>query len=222
VIRSIGATSELKRLSAQDSKTSGAQVTSEDFVVERKLIDELLAGSAVAWESLVDGYGQLIRSRVAEVACAMGRRDDWAMIDDVTAEVFSSLVARDAAVLRCFRGQSRLSTYLAVIATRIARRAIAKQLRQSHSQIESMQTVEQPVSEVDPQATFISLEDRRKLLSLVDRLPEKQKRLVVAFYQDEQTYVEISKRFEIPVGSIGTTLRRAEQRLRNWIDDENE
>lgn len=195
--------------------------------MEKELIRNLLLGCNQAWETLVDGYGALVRSRVADVALALGRQDDWALIDDVTAEVFATLLARDAAVLRCFRGQSRLSTYLAVIATRIARRSIAKQVRQSHHQIELADGIDRSVDTVDPQATdpqskLISREDRQSMLDLVDQLPAKQRMIVEAYYRDEWSYAEISERLDIPLGSIGNTLRRAEQRLRNWIDDETE
>lgn len=188
--------------------------------MEAELIARLLGGSHDAWSELVDQYGGLVRSRVADVAGIFGRGNDWSTIDDVTAEVFASLVSRDGAALRCFRGQSRLSTYLAVIATRVARRMMAKFVRQAHGQSDSLDDLDARPQGVDPQSLLIGREERDRLLTLVDRLPKRQKELVVAFYREEQTYAEISHRFDIPIGSIGTTLRRAEERLRQWIDDE--
>lgn len=155
-----------------------------------------------------------------DVADAFGRGGDWSTIDDVTAEVFASLVARDAAALRAFRSQSSLSTYLAVIATRIARRMIARVVRGSHAQAGSFEDAEPTQFRGDPQSLLIGREEKEKLLALVDRLPERQRELIVAFYREEQTYAEISTRFDIPIGSIGTTLRRAESKLRQWINDE--
>lgn len=194
----------------------------EDFVVESDLIRDLLKGSPRAWEELVDRYGGLVRSRIADVASLFGRQNDWSTIDDVTAEVFASLLARDAAALRCFRCQSSLATYLAVIATRIARRSIARLVRNDHGQSEALEEIDPRTGDADPESLLIGREERDRLLILVDRLPKRQKELVVAFYREEQTYAEISHRFDIPIGSIGTTLRRAEQKLRQWIDDESE
>ena len=168
----------------------------------------------------MDRYAGLVRRRVRDVAEAFGRGSDWSTIDDVTAEVFASLLARDAAALRAFRGQSRLSTYLAVITTRIARRMLARILRGTHVQAGSFEHEEPAQSRADPQSELISVEEKEELLALVDRLPERQRELVVAFYREEQTYAEISTRFDIPIGSIGTTLRRAESKLRQWIHDE--
>jgi len=185
------------------------------------LVEGLQAGSQQAWEQLVDRYGGLVRQRVADVAAAFGRHADWSTIDDVTAEVFATLLARDAAAIRCFRWQSRFSTYLAVIATRVARRSLARVVRETACQQahpDRLETLEAASTE-DAENRLIGREEFDRLLSLVDRLPQKQKQLVIAFYREEQTYAEISHRFDIPIGSIGTTLRRAEQKLRQWIDD---
>ena len=188
--------------------------------MEENLIAALLADQGDAWEQFVDGYGPLVRRRVADVADLFGKASDWSTIDDVTAEVFASLLSRDAAVLRCFKGQSRLSTYLAVIATRVARRALAKIVRQTESQCEQLHELQPTQANVSPDSLLIGREELDRLLTLVDRLPRRQRELVVAFYREEQSYAEISHRFDIPIGSIGTTLRRAEQKLRQWIDDE--
>ncbi|MCA9135932.1 MAG: sigma-70 family RNA polymerase sigma factor [Planctomycetales bacterium] len=190
--------------------------------METELIDGLLGGSSRAWEVLIDRYGGLVRSRVIDVACLFGRKGDWSTIDDVTAEVFASLLARDAAALRCFRGQSSLATYLAVIATRVARRMVAKIVRETLVQPESLDDLDARTHQTGPESMLIGREERERLLVMVDRLPKRQRELVVAFYREEQTYAEISHRFDIPIGSIGTTLRRAEERLRQWIDDETQ
>ena len=190
--------------------------------MEFELIEALLDGNADAWEELIDRYGGLVRSRVADVASLFGRANDGSTIDDVTAEVFASLLARDAAALRCFRCRSSLGTYLAVIATRVARRVLARLVRQNQASFEPLEQVDGNASDANPEALLISREELERLMALVDRLPQRQKDLVVAFYREEQTYAEISHRFDIPIGSIGTTLRRAEERLRQWIDDETQ
>ena len=167
--------------------------------MESALIERLLRGESSAWEAFVDRYGGLVRSRVADVAGTYGRRGDWSTIDDVTAEVFASLLAREAAALRAFRCQSSLSTYLAVIATRIARRVIGKVVRGSLGQTESLDDIVPTQAKLDPESLLIGKEERDRLLSLVERLPERQRDLVVAFYREEQTYAEISHRFDIPI-----------------------
>ncbi|KAA1261248.1 RNA polymerase sigma factor [Rubripirellula obstinata] len=143
------------------------------------------------------------------------------MIDDVTAEVFTTLLARDAAVLRSFQGRCTLQTYLAVIATRVSRRVIAQIVSRETKQTDAIDDLTNFNESVDAEQRIIDQEEIQRLLTLVDRLPPRQRELVVAFYQQGDTYAEISQRTGIPIGSIGTTLRRAEQRLRQWITDES-
>lgn len=188
-----------------------------------EMIERLLAGDASAWEMFVDRYSGFVRSRVIDVAGLFGRKSDWSTIDDVTAEIFATLLARDGAALRCFRGQSRLSTYLAVIATRVSRRVIARVVNQTGNQADSFDIVENVVSsdsQNDVYRHLIAKEEKDRLSILLNRLPERERQLMVAFHREGQTYAEMSERFEIPVGSISTALRRAEQQLKKWVDDD--
>ncbi|MEM6688221.1 MAG: sigma-70 family RNA polymerase sigma factor [Planctomycetota bacterium] len=187
------------------------------------MIQRLLAGDAAAWEMFVDRYSGFVRGRVSDVAGLFGRKSDWSTIDDVTAEVFATLLARDGAALRCFRGQSRLSTYLSVIATRVSRRVIARVVSQAGNQSDSYDAVANAISsdsQNDVYGQLIASEEKDRLSKLMNRLPERERRLMVAFHREGQTYAEISERYAIPVGSISTTLRRAERQLKKWVDDE--
>lgn len=209
--------------------TSGGQVSSEDCLVdsnqgsavEAELIRQLLLGDGQAWAKFIDQFGGIVRSRVSQVAALFGRRNDESLIDDATSEVFAALLANEAAALRCFRGQSRLSTYLSVIATRVARRTIAQSMRRTRGQTESLDDAPDLSDHQDVESGLMSGEETQRLLQLVQRLPPRQRELVVAYYKEEQTYAEMSRRFDIPIGSIGNSLRRAEKQLRQWVDDEN-
>lgn len=187
---------------------------------DERLILQLLGGDSQAWYALVDRYGPLIRSRVADVSRMFDRQHDTAAIDDVTAEVFVALLANDSAALRAFAGRSRLGTYLAVIATRIAGRTFGRNSRRDHQRRDWEQTADRPCTDDAevPLQGLVQEEDRRSLLELVQRLPTRQRELISLHYVDGLTYQEIQKRTGIPVGSIGPTLRRAEKRLRQWIE----
>ncbi|MEM6779430.1 MAG: RNA polymerase sigma factor [Planctomycetota bacterium] len=201
---------------AEPSETHDAP---EGFLSDAALVNRCLSRDADAWAEFVDRFGALIRSRVADVAASSRRGHDWSMIDDITAEVFASLVANDAAALRAFAGRSRLSTYLAVIATRVATRVVSRLNQQpgTSEQITADATGER--STASRQADrLIDDEDRQQLLSLVDRLPPRQRELIELHYRQGQTYSQISQRIGIPLGSIGPTLRRAEAKLRVWIE----
>ncbi|MEM9366531.1 MAG: sigma-70 family RNA polymerase sigma factor [Planctomycetota bacterium] len=177
----------------------------------------LIAKRPEAWRLLTQTHGRLIRSRVADAASLYERAHDTAAIDDVTAEVFATLLARDAAALRAFQGRSRLGTYLAVIATRVSMRCFSKWSRSTdrHELAESGSIGD---SAAAPLVRMIQSEDQDRLLRLIEQLPDRPRRLIQLHYIQGLTYKQIGQQESIPVGSIGPTLRRAEARLREWIE----
>lgn len=184
-------------------------------------MQQLVEGHPTTWREFIDRYGSLIRSRVADVAITMGKGSDWATIDDITAEVFASLITNDSAALRAFAFRSGLGTYLAVIATRVARRNLFRSLRLPSQQWSEDSTDTSPADpSTSPEQTAISQEQVQQILSSVNRLPDAWRQIVISHYRDGMTYQQISEKHGVPLGSIGTTLRRAEQRIRSWIEQE--
>lgn len=176
-----------------------------------------------------------MRSRVADVAYTFGRAGDDSAIDDATAEVFAALLSNDAAALKAFAGRSSLGTYVAVIATRSATRGFARRRltpvspgkileldsgRSRGGNSAVPRVTEQRESE-DPANEVIRTEQRLQLYRLLERLPQKQRDVVELFHLKGNSYSEISDQLSIPIGSIGPTLRRAEIRLRQWIEEES-
>lgn len=208
---------------AATNASSAGPDSAEDFVVEQEriLIDQLRRGDPQGWTALVDRYGALIRRRVGDVAQMQYGRMDWSLVDDATAEVFASLLANDQAAIRAFAGRSRLSTYLAVIATRVARREFSS-LAKRH-----MLTNQQTDLNIETGADSASLrlenqEQRERLMKLLERLPPMQRKLIQLHYHQGLTYREINERHGIPLGTIGPTLRRAEQQLRTWLENDQD
>ena len=82
--------------------------------VDRELLDRCLAQQPGAWKSFIDRFMGLVIHVVHQVARTRSMRPSEADRDDLVAEVFLTFVANDFAVLRHFRGQSSLATYLTV------------------------------------------------------------------------------------------------------------
>ncbi len=184
------------------------------LVDDLRLVGELLTGSDRAWREFVTRYAGLVRSRVARVAAACGLGMDGGLIDDLVAEVFSALLNNDSAALRAFAGRSSLATYLCVIATRIA---IRKSVRNVPSACEAATGEVVDVRTETPAQLVISAEQHAGLHRAIDALPDKQQAMVRLFYLEGLTYEQISRQLDIPVGSVGPTLKRAEAKLRSQI-----
>ncbi|MFK8111354.1 MAG: RNA polymerase sigma factor [Rubripirellula sp.] len=198
---------------------ASSEVPSAPHSDDRSLVERLVRGESAAWQSFVTKHGRLVRSRVADVASSFGRSKDASAIDDATAEVFAALLGNDAAALRAFAGRSSLSTYVAVIATRSATRGFARKHWTTASDSDLVHTASDQ-SAHDPVAELIAAEQQEKLHQLLDRLSPKQRNVVVLFHLQGMSYVEISEKLEMPIGSIGPTLRRSEAKLREWMESE--
>ena len=70
----------------------------------------------------------------------------------------------------------------------------------------------------EPLLELIDTEQREKMTVLLERLPIKQREVVQRFYLEGQTYAQIGASLDMPIGSVGVTLRRGEAKLRTWLD----
>lgn len=201
-----------------ETATTETHLTS--YAEDRHLVDRLLCGDGNAWQAFVKNHGRLVRSRVADVASAFGRSEDDSAIDDATAEVFAALLGNNAAALRAYAGRSSLGTYVAVIATRSATRGFARRrlVVASAAEADLMQATGE--SEADPARDLMLAEQQQRLHVMLNRLPEKQRVVVRLFHLESRSYSQISEQLQMPIGSIGPTLRRAEAKLREWMEED--
>ncbi len=187
---------------------------------DRLLVERLVYGDGTAWQTFVQTYGRLVRCRVADVATTFGRAEDDSAIDDATAEVFAALLGNDAAALRAFAGRSSLGTYIAVIATRSATRGFARKRLVVASAAEADISQATRDGAADPAHQLIHAEQQQRVRRMLSRLPAKQRKVVTLFHLQGKTYADISDQLQMPIGSIGPTLRRAEAKLREWMEND--
>jgi len=185
-----------------------------------QLVQRLVGREAGAWSEFVTEYQALVFSRVLHVVREWRRRLDRADIEDLVAEVFSQLVANDFASLRGFQGRSNLSTWLTVITRRIcwqglSRREIERPASQQGSDFD-MQTV--AVTRDDVLGRLIRSEDESRLAAAMEHLNERHRELLRLFYVEELSYQEIGTRMQMPMNSIGPTLQRAQQKLKELME----
>ena len=203
----------------QRDEVSKAEHSKQSRAEDRRLVQDLLSKDISAWHSFVTTYGRIVRSRVADVARSFGYTTDTLAIDDATADVFVALCVNDLAALRAFAGRSALSTYLAVISTRCATRSFARKRQQKQGCTEAnVSQVAASMSKTDPARRMLLDEERHRVQNLLENLPEKQREVVSRFYLEGQSYATISLDLNIPIGSVGVTLQRAEAKLRKQLE----
>jgi RNA polymerase sigma-70 factor (ECF subfamily) len=182
--------------------------------VDRTLLQRCLNHHAGAWNDFVDRFLGLIYhvvSHTAHLRSTPLRPED---AEDLAAEILLQIVSNDYAVLRQFKGNSSLATYLAVIARRIcvhelARRGAVQEAQHSDGR---------PLAEVEePPKAEVGLESLEEVEKILGKLPGRDREVVRLYYLEGRSYEEISTQLHIPVNTIGPILSRARKKLRKDV-----
>lgn len=175
--------------------------------IDRNLIERCLSQKPHAWEDFVDRFMGLVVHVVNYTAQNRSLRLSAADREDLVAEVFFTLVDHDLAVLRHFRGESSLATYLTVVARRVVVRKLVH-AAQSAAPISG----DIADASTDPEAR---IEDREEVAQLLDTLSGTEAQVVRMYHMEGKSYGEISQAVQMPENSIGPMLSRARTKLRD-------
>ena len=93
--------------------------------IDRGLLKRCLAGEDDAWRNFVDRFLGLVLHVVDHAMESQPGADRSRQREDLCARVFSEISRDDFRLLRHYRGQSSLATYLVVVARRIVTSALA-------------------------------------------------------------------------------------------------
>jgi RNA polymerase sigma-70 factor (ECF subfamily) len=181
--------------------------------IDRNLLERCLARKPRAWEDFVDRFMGLVVHIVSHTAQARSIRLAPEDRDDLTAEVFLNLIKSDFAILRHFRGQSSLATYLTVVARRIVVRTLLQQRPSTPLGDAGMRgSGASPVDAWPEPAERVS--NREEVERLLGDLHENEARVVRMFHLEGKTYQEISTLTGVPENTIGPMLSRARAKMR--------
>ena len=192
----------------------------ESHSADLQLVQRLASGDSEAWRQFVVDYQRLVLSRVSATARELNQLLDNADLEDLCADVFTELVAKDYAALRGFEGRCALSTWLSVVTRRICLRRLAAARREpSRPRGDAQPTLDAVTAgQSDPLGDLIRNENEHRLAAALADLPDKQRDLIRLAYIEGRSYREISEQLGIPSNSIGPTLQRVHQKLRERMN----
>ncbi len=182
--------------------------------VDRDLLKRCLHREPGSWNDFVDRFLSLIYHTIGYTAHLRSVRVGPEDVEDIAAEVLLQIVAADFKVLREFRKESSLATYLTVIARRICvhelvrRQKVRDAIKRGDSRLAEPEPDDAPAA----QKGMESLEEVEKLLR---RLSGREREIVRLYYLEGRTYEEISTETDVPVNTIGAILSRARKKLRD-------
>jgi len=180
---------------------------------DRELINNLLSGAPGSWIAFVDRYSGLIVQVIRHTAHAHSLKLSTEDVDDLTADVFATLLERNMGAIRGFRGRSSFATYLAVVIRRVLLRKLTQ--RRYLQALGHVQAHHSSIDEASESDGVRCVDARDEVDSLMQRLPESFRTVLHLFYLDGKSYREISKRVGRPINSIGPMIARARNMLKN-------
>lgn len=181
--------------------------------VDRDLLKRCLSRSPGSWNDFVDRFISLIYHVIGYTAHLRSARIGPEDVEDIAAATLLKIVDNDFRVLREFRGDASLATYLTVVARRICIQELLRKQksRDASSKWDDRAMLGEPDS---APAALKGMESLEEVEMLLKALSGKEREIVRLYYLEGRTYEEISTETEIPVNTIGAVLSRARKKLR--------
>lgn len=184
--------------------------------IDRSLLQRCLAREPRAWEDFVDRFLGLVIHVVNHSAGARSLHLSSEESEDLVAEVFLAIVGSDFAVLRKFRGESSLATYLTVVARRVVVRELLKRKTTASLSENGAEAGNHHDHAARPE---VSVGNRDEIEQLLGLLEGDEARVVRMYHLEGKSYQDISRSVGIPENTIGPTLSRARAKLRRAAAD---
>lgn len=196
-----------------------------------QFIARLLLRDELAWTRFVERFQRLIHARVLAAGRELGRVPAGGWVEEACAEVLAALFRNDLAALRRFEGRCRFSTWLSVVARRVAlahivrEDAVARRHRPPRSDfdLDAVAGPASPRANISPDNASASVEHDRdcetdELRAGLARLRDEDRTVLERHYFDGLGYEALATELGIAVNSVGAKLTRARRRLREEVE----
>ena len=177
---------------------------------EKQLLAEAKQGDINAFSALLEPY----QKKIYNLAVRMLRNEQDAQ--DAGQEALLKMFRS----LHTFKGDAAFSTWVYAITKNTCLDILRKQKRKKEESIENvMYMYEAKVAEM-PEHMAIQKENLANIASLIQRLPDAQREVVILREIDGYAYEEIGQILEISLGTVKSRLARARETLRVWYNAE--
>lgn len=179
--------------------------------IDRSLLERCLARKPRSWEDFVDRFLGLVIHTINHSARARSIRLTKEDREDLASQVFLEIIKEDFQLLRAFRQQASLATYLTVVARRVIIRDLLN--RKTPTRLREVAPVPR---EAD---TPRRISDREEVERLLDELSGVEADVVRMFHLEGRSYREISEQTGIAENSIGPLLSKARGKMRRTAEE---
>jgi RNA polymerase sigma-70 factor, ECF subfamily len=181
---------------------------------DKQLLERCLEHQPRSWQDFVDRFMGLVMHVINHSTQSRNMKLNHADIEDLVSEVFLNIVRNDFQLLREFRGESSLATYLTVVTRRIA----VAQLLKIKPTVPLNEQHTNGVATNGHHQELDFLQNRDQVEKLLDQLDSTEAELIKLYHLDGKSYDEISQQTGVAANSIGPTLTRARQKMRQAVE----
>jgi len=184
--------------------------------IDRSLLERCVERKPRAWENFVDRFMGLVLHVIDHTARIRSVQLSPEDREDLCAQVFLQIIKDDFAVLRQFRRQSSLATYLTVVARRVVvhtlmrRRSAEDRAGRAAAEQATAQAII-PGAQPEMEQRF---EDHDEIERLLQSLDGMEADIVRMYHLEGKSYQEIGSVVGISENSVGPLLSRAREKLR--------
>lgn len=176
---------------------------------DSELVQQVIGGNNHAFRFLVSKHQRLVLHVVGRIV----QQQD--QVEDVCQEVFIKIFKR----LQSFRGDSKLSTWIATIAYNTAITHIRRQKRKNELSYDDEPRLLSADKGTGPNQKRLEKEEVEKyLLKLIETLPVHYRTVLTLYHLEEFSYKEMVEITGMPEGTIKSYLNRARTLLKGKIE----
>ncbi len=169
---------------------------------DHELVSQVLNGSDAAVKMLIERYQKLVAHMVSRVIDSSMDREE--ICQDVFVKVYEKLGT--------FQFESKLSTWIATIAYRVAVN-FAKKRKLDQVDLENISF------KVGTEGDITAERDMSNFIhSLIDQLPVQYKTVLTLFYLEGFSYPEIMEVTGMPEGTVKNYIHRARIKLKKIVE----
>ena len=115
---------------------------------------------------------------------------------------------------------SKFSQWVNTIASNTCKDFLkSKQYRISKMQVENEDVVNEIKDSKTPEKIYDTKQRQKMILKAVDKLPKKQKEVIILYEFEEKSYEEISQKLKVPVGTVKSRLYCAREILKEELSE---
>ena len=180
--------------------------------IDRTLLERCLARKSRSWEDFVDRFLGLVIHVINHAAQSRSIRLTQEDREDLVADILLAIVNDDFCVLRRFRGECSLATYLTVVGRRIVVRQLLK--RKTSTPLGDVSEGVAMASADGAATPERRMSDQEEVERLLAHLNGLEADVVRMYHLEGKSYQHISATVGMPENSIGPTLTRARSKMR--------